>query len=86
MLILISNYKRDYKQFRGFREKPFFLIECLYYPFNDCEDSSVFLAYLIKKLTSSEVVSIVTKNHICLGIKLQANDANKTSFYYNNSP
>lgn len=60
-------YKTDQEQF-GI-EKPFFIEEILHYPFSDCEDRSVFFAYLVDKLLGLEVVGLDYPGHIATAVK-----------------
>ncbi|TAE71589.1 MAG: hypothetical protein EAZ85_10625 [Bacteroidetes bacterium] len=60
-------YKTDQEQFNA--EKPFFIEEILHYPFSDCEDRSVFFAYLVDKLLGLEVVGLDYPGHIATAVK-----------------
>lgn len=59
-------YKTDYEQF-GY-EKPFFLDENFYYPFNDCEDRAILYARLIKELLGVEVVYLHYPEHLATAV------------------
>ncbi len=60
-------YKTDPEQFG--REKPLFIEESLYYPYNDCEDRSVLFAYLVRNLLGLEVVGLDYPGHIATAVK-----------------
>ena len=60
------NYKVDQEQFGS--EKAFFPEEILFYPFSDCEDRSVFFAYLVSRLTSNEVIGLDYPEHVAIGV------------------
>ncbi len=62
-------YKTDQEQFNA--EKPFFIEEILHYPFSDCEDRSVFFAYLVDKLVGLEVVGLDYPGHIATAVKFK---------------
>ena len=60
------NYKTDQQQFD--REKFFFPEEILYYPYSDCEDRSVFFAYLVNELLNLKVIGLEYPGHITTAI------------------
>lgn len=59
-------YKTDYGQF-GY-EKPFFIDENFYYPFNDCEDRAILYAKLINELLGLEVVYLHYPEHLATAV------------------
>lgn len=61
-------YATDGQQF-GY-EKPFFMEELLYYPQCDCEDRSVFYAYLLKSVLRLDCHLIRFSGHECVAVKL----------------
>jgi hypothetical protein len=70
LLSLVQNgfaYKIDDIQFG--KEKAFFAEEILHYPFSDCEDRSVFFAYLVSTLLGNEVVGLDYPKHVAAAVK-----------------
>ena len=61
------DYRTDQQQFGD--EKPFFVEEMFLYPFCDCEDRSLFFAYLIKSLLDLEVVLLDYPDHIATAVR-----------------
>jgi hypothetical protein len=61
-------YKTDQQQFQ--KEKFFFPEEIFYYPYSDCEDRSIFFAYLVKELLGKKVVGVEYTGHIATAVKL----------------
>ena len=59
-------YKTDDEQF-GY-EKPFFIDENFYYPFNDCEDRAILYAKLVKELLGIEVVYLHYPEHLATAV------------------
>lgn len=64
-------YKTDDLQFG--REKYLLMEETLYYPYSDCEDRSIFFAYLVKKLVGLDVVGLDYPGHIATAVKFSNN-------------
>jgi len=64
-------YKTDQQQFS--KEKFFFPEEIIYYPYSDCEDRSVFFAYLVKELLSLKVIGLEYPGHIATAVNLKTN-------------
>jgi hypothetical protein len=60
-------YKTDDEQF-GY-EKWNYPEETLFYPYADCEDRSILFAYLVRRLTSVEVVAILWPQHVATAIR-----------------
>ncbi len=60
------DYATDEEQF-GY-EKPFFCEENFYYPYNDCEDRSVLLAFLVRHLLHLDVVLVDYPGHIATAV------------------
>ncbi|KAA3613751.1 MAG: hypothetical protein DWQ05_15855 [Calditrichaeota bacterium] len=60
------DYKTDQAQFT--REKYFFPIETLHYPFSDCEDRSILFAYLVRNLLKLDVVGLDYPGHIATAV------------------
>ncbi len=59
-------YKTDNDQF-GY-EKPFFIDENFYYPFNDCEDRAILFARLIKELLHLNVAYLHYPGHLATAV------------------
>jgi len=74
-------YKTD--QYAYGTEKYFFADELLHYPFSDCEDRSVLLAYLVKILLNKEVVAIGFPGHMATAINFN-DEVEGTYFKYQN--
>lgn len=64
------DYKTDDDQF-GY-EKPFFVEELFYYPYNDCEDRSIMFQYLVRNVLGLDVVLLDYPNHIATGVKFSS--------------
>lgn len=64
-------YKTDQQQFN--KEKFFFPEEIIYYPYSDCEDRSVFFAYLVKELLDLKVIGLEYPGHIATAVNLKTN-------------
>lgn len=62
-------YQTDDEQFG--REKYFFAEEILFYPYSDCEDRSVFFAWLIKEMVGLDVVGLSYPGHISTAVKFK---------------
>ena len=65
------NYQTDDEQFG--REKYLLMEETLYYPYSDCEDRSIFFAYLVRKLVGLEVIGLDYPGHIATAVKFSDN-------------
>lgn len=63
-------YRTDEDQF-GY-EKYFFGEEILFYPYSDCEDRSVFFAWLVRELTGLEVVGLSYPGHIATAVRFNS--------------
>ncbi len=61
-------YKTDDNQFG--KEKFLFAEETIYYPYSDCEDRSIFFAYLVKNLLNVDVVMLNFPNHVATAVDL----------------
>lgn len=61
-------YQSDSLQF-GY-EKPFFIEENFYYPYNDCEDRSLLFCYLVKQLLGYDALLLRYPNHIATAIQV----------------
>ena len=64
-------YKTDDKQF-GI-ENYFFPEETLYYPYSDCEDRSVFFAWLVHNLLGLDVIGLDFPGHIAAAVHFNNN-------------
>ncbi|MGL1885510.1 MAG: hypothetical protein OCD76_03255 [Reichenbachiella sp.] len=60
-------YKVDDEQFG--KEKVFFPEEILHYPFSDCEDRSVFFAFLVNTLLGNEVIGLDYPAHVATAVR-----------------
>lgn len=60
-------YQTDERQFGA--EKPFFIEENFYYPYNDCEDRSVLFCYLVRQLLGREAVLLNYPGHMATAIQ-----------------
>lgn len=82
-------YATDKQQF-GY-EKPFFLEEILYYPACDCEDRSIFFAYLVRNVLNIDCHLINFPGHECTAVELSypikgVNYSYKGKKYYISDP
>ena len=75
-------YQTDGQQFGDGVEKSFFFDETLYYPYCDCEDRSVFYAYLVRKLLGLDVLLVSYPGHECTAVALPEAPNTYTSFTY----
>lgn len=66
-------YKTDQQAFG--HERYFYPEEMLYYPYSDCEDRSVFYAYLVKTLLKTSVVGIGYPGHMATAIYFEEKPA-----------
>ena len=62
-------YATDQAQFG--KEKPFFFEELLYYPKCDCEDRSVFFAYLVKQVLGLDCHLVDYPGHIAVAVSIE---------------
>lgn len=65
----LFEYKTDHDQFQ--REKYLLIEESLHYGANDCEDRSIFLAWLVHALLGSDVIVLDYPGHVALAVKTQ---------------
>lgn len=72
-------YKTDQQQFS--KEKFFFPEEIIYYPYSDCEDRSVFFAYLVKELLDLKVIGLEYPGHIATAVNLKTNTEGDNLIY-----
>lgn len=72
-------YATDQEQFG--KEKPFFFEELLYYPECDCEDRSVFFAYLVRNVLDLECHLLDFPGHIAVAVAI---DGAKGTYYMHN--
>jgi hypothetical protein len=61
-------YKTDDMQFG--EENYLFPEETIYYPYSDCEDRSVFFAWLVRSLTGLEVVGLNYPGHVATAVHM----------------
>lgn len=62
-------YKTDNDQFG--HERYFFVEESLYFPYNDCEDRSVLLAWLVRELVGIKVIGLLYPGHMTTAVALK---------------
>ena len=75
-------YQTDGQQFGQGVEKSFFFDETLYFPYCDCEDRSIFYAYLIRELLGLDVLLVSYPGHECTAVALSSPPPTYTSFQY----
>ena len=75
-------YKTDGQQFGDGVEKSFFFDETLYFPYCDCEDRSIFYAYLVRELLGLDVLLVGYPGHECTAVALSTPPPTYTSFQY----
>lgn len=59
-------YRVDSEQF-GY-EKPYFIEDCFFFPYSDCEDRAVLYAYLVHNILGLEVVLLQYPEHIATAV------------------
>lgn len=75
-------YQTDGQQFGDGVEKSFFFDETLYYPYCDCEDRSIFYAYLVHEVLELDVLLVGYPGHECTAVSLSSTPQNATAFRY----
>lgn len=75
-------YQTDGQQFGDGVEKSFFFDEMLYFPYCDCEDRSIFYAYLVHELLGLDVVLVSYPGHECTAVALSASPYTNKGFVY----
>ncbi|MBR2360083.1 MAG: hypothetical protein IKA75_06685 [Bacteroidaceae bacterium] len=76
-------YQTDQQQFGDeVMEKIFFFDEILYFPYCDCEDRSIFYAYLVRKILGLDVLLVGYPGHECTAVALSVAPPSYTSFIY----
>jgi len=74
-------YATDPEQFG--QERSLFFEESLNYPFNDCEDRSIFFGKLVKELLGLEVVALHYPNHLATAVEFKSNVKGESIRYKN---
>lgn len=74
-------YATDEQQF-GY-EKPFFIDECFFYPYTDCEDRAILYGYLVKQLLQLDIVLLQYPEHIATGIHFPGEHSGDYIIYNN---
>jgi hypothetical protein len=59
-------YQTDQQQFG--KEKWMFPQEIIYYPYSDCDDRTIFFAFLVRQLIGLPVIGLLYPDHICTAI------------------
>ena len=59
-------YQTDQQQFG--KEKWMFPQEIIYYPYSDCDDRTIFFAFLVRQLIGLPVIGLMYPDHICTAI------------------
>lgn len=72
-------YETDEQQFGT--ENYLFPEETLYYPYSDCEDRSVFFAWLVRNLLGLEVVGLDYPGHVATAVRFNENVAGDSIVY-----
>ena len=75
-------YKTDAQQFGDGVEKSFFFDETLYFPYCDCEDRSIFYAYLVHEILGLDVLLVGYPGHECTAVALSVSPQNATALKY----
>lgn len=75
-------YQTDRQQFGDGVEKSFFFDETLYFPYCDCEDRSIFYAYLVHEILGLDVLLVGYPGHECTAVALSVAPPTYTSFTY----
>ena len=76
------DYATDNEQ-HGY-EKPYFLEENFYYPKNDCEDRSIFYAFLVHSILGLDVHLVKYPGHECTAVHFTDNSIIGDGYVYNN--
>jgi hypothetical protein len=76
-------YQTDRQQFGDGVEKSFFFDETLYFPYCDCEDRSIFYAYLVHNLLGLDVHLVHFPGHECTAINFTDNSVDGDAYIYN---
>ena len=63
-------YKTDDQQFS--QENFLVATETIHYPYADCEDRSVMLAYLVENLLGNKMIGVLYKGHVAIAIKTKS--------------
>ncbi len=74
-------YETDDKQFG--RERSLFFEESLKYPYNDCEDRSIFFGKLVKELLGLNIVALHYPGHLATAVEFKSNVRGETINYKN---
>lgn len=74
-------YKTDFDQF-GY-EKGYFVEENFYYPYNDCEDRAILLAFLVRNLLHLDVHLLHYPGHEATAIRFTDKTVTGDSYVYN---
>ena len=61
------DYQTDTEQFE--QEKYLLIDESLYYGTNDCEDRSIFLAWMLRKILNIETIALDYPGHVALAVR-----------------
>lgn len=75
-------YQTDGQQFGDGVEKSFFFDETLYFPYCDCEDRSIFYAYLVREILGLDVLLVGFPGHECTAVALSTAPPLSTGFVY----
>lgn len=73
-------YKTDDAQFG--RERYFFVEESLHFPYNDCEDRAVLLAWLVRELVGIKVIGLLYPGHMSTAVALKQTKAEFSTVNY----
>lgn len=63
-------YQTDQEQFG--KEKYFYVEEILHYPYSDCEDRTVFFAWLVRTLVGLPVIGLSYESHVATAVQFSA--------------
>ena len=74
-----TQYLEDKNQF-GVEEKPMVLDEIFYFENTDCEDRSLLLFHLLKKVVNLPMIVVKYKNHINIGIGLKKGSGDQIKY------
>ena len=76
-----TGFKYEYDDKVWGSDRIFFADECLFYPYNDCDDRSVLFSRLVRDLLGLDVVLVVVPGHILAAVNFtQEVDGNYTMF------
>lgn len=75
----VFEYKTDGEQFN--REKYFFSMETIFYPYSDCEDRAILYSHLVRSIIGIDIIGIDYPGHVATAIE-NSSETNFTGSYF----